>query len=41
MEYKYTTKDGYKLYSFNNIDDFNEWFKKFPEYIRIYDKSIK
>lgn len=41
MGYKYTTKEGYKLYSFNNIEDFNEWLKKFPEYIRIYDKSIK
>ena len=41
MKYKYTTKDGYKLYSFNNIEEFNEWLKKFPEYIRVYDKSIK
>ena len=33
LKHKYTTKDGYKLYSFDNKEDFNDWLIKFPKYI--------
>lgn len=39
MQNRYTTKDGYKLYSFHDTQDLYNWIKKFPEYIKIYDKK--
>lgn len=36
-----TTKEGYKLYSFDSEEDFNKWFNLFPTYIKKYDASIK
>lgn len=39
MQHRYTTKDGYKLYSFHDTQDLYKWIKKFPEYINIYDKK--
>lgn len=35
-----TTKEGYKLYSFDSEEDFNKWFNLFPAYIKKYDESI-
>lgn len=40
MHHKFTTKDGYKLYSFNNTQEFNNWINIFPEYINKYNKKI-
>lgn len=39
LKHKYTTKDGYKLYQFNDTEEFNEWITKFPTYIDNYDKK--
>lgn len=39
MKHRYTTKDGYKLYSFHNTQDLLNWIKKFPEYINTYDEK--
>ena len=41
LSHKYTTENGYKLYSFNNIDEFYTWLRVFPEYIASYDKKYK
>ncbi len=41
LKHKYTTKDGYKLYSFHDTQDLLKWIKKFPEYINTYDKKYK
>lgn len=39
LKHKYTTENGYKLYSFNNVQEYTEWLKKFPKYIINYDKK--
>ena len=39
MKHRYTTKDGYKLYSFYDTQDLLNWIKKFPEYINTYDEK--
>lgn len=36
-----TTKEGYKLYSFDSEEDFNKWFNLFPTSIKNYDESIR
>lgn len=41
LKEKGLTKEGYKLYSFDNTDEFLKWFKRFPKYIEEYDKKIK
>lgn len=33
MQHRYTTKDGYKLYSFHDTQNLYKWIKKFPKYI--------
>ena len=40
MQHRYTTKDGYKLYSFRDTEDLYNWIEKFPEYINVYDKKL-
>ncbi len=40
MTHKNTTKEGYKLYSFNNTEEFTEWLNNFPKYIEKYDSKI-
>lgn len=37
---KNTTKEGYKLYSFNNEEEMNKWINIFPEYIEKYDQTL-
>lgn len=39
LNYRITTKDGYKLYSFDDTDSFNKWFATFPIYIDKYNKK--
>lgn len=41
LKEKGLTKEGYKLYSFDNRDEFLKWFERFPKYIEEYDKKIK
>ena len=38
---KNITKNGYKLYSFDNTKDFDNWFNVFPQYIENYKQKIK
>lgn len=39
MHHVYITKKGYKLYAFNNTYEFNEWIKRFPDYIKVYNEK--
>lgn len=41
LKCKKITKDGYKLYSFIDEHDFENWFKVFPQYIRNYIDKFK
>ena len=41
LKEKCVTKDGYKLYSFNNTDEMNQWLIKFPSYIEKYKLRFK
>ncbi len=41
LKEKNITKEGYKLYSFDNIEEFNEWIYKFPKYIEKYNANLK
>ncbi len=41
LKEKGLTKEGYKLYSFDNTDEFLKWFKRFPKYIEEYDKKFQ
>lgn len=40
LKEKYTTPEGYILYSFDTKEEFTNWFKIFPSYIQNYDKTI-
>jgi len=40
LKHKYTTKNGYKLYSFDNKGEFDVWVKTFPNYILEYNKRF-
>lgn len=39
LKYIKDTKDGYKLYSFKNQEEFNNWKKIFPNYIKKYQTN--
>lgn len=39
LKYKRDTKEGYKLYSFDNTEDFNIWIQKLPKYINSYNEK--
>lgn len=39
LEYKYTTKRGFKLYSFNNSEEYKKWIEVLPKYIANYDEK--
>lgn len=41
LKEKNITKEGYKLYSFNNTEEMNQWINTFPKYIEKYDKTLK
>lgn len=41
LKEKNITKEGYKLYSFNDADEINQWLKIFPQYIEKYDETFK
>lgn len=41
LKCKKLTKDGYKLYSFSNEQDFENWFKIFPQYINKYIEKFE
>lgn len=41
LKCKKITKDGYKLYSFDNNQDFEKWFSIFPDYINNYNKRFE
>lgn len=41
LKEKNITKEGYKLYSFNNTEEMNRWINIFPKYIEEYDKNLK
>lgn len=38
LKYKCLTKDGFKIYSFQNTKDLNKWLILFPKYIKNYYK---
>lgn len=40
LKFKRYTKEEYKLYSFDNINDFNIWINNLPKYIEKYNKNI-
>lgn len=40
LKHNRTTKEGYKIYSFDNKEDFEKWFKIFPKYIDEYNKRF-
>lgn len=37
LKHKRNTKEGYKLYSFNDSKEFDEWVTKLPKYIKSYN----
>ena len=37
LKHKSTTKEGYKLYSFESKDNFDKWFEIFPKYMHNYN----
>jgi len=39
LKHKETTKEGYKLYSFDSKVEFDRWFNVFPKYIDEYNKK--
>ena len=39
LKEKCITKEGYKLYSFDDEKDFFKWYEKFPVYIEEYDRK--
>ena len=39
MKYIKNTKDGYKLYSFDSKESFDNWKKIFPNYIEKYNNN--
>lgn len=40
LKYKNNTKEGYKLYSFNNKKEFDEWLIRLPKYIESYNNKF-
>ncbi len=40
LKHKKTTDDGYKLYCFDNENEFDNWLVKFPSYIEAYNKKF-
>lgn len=40
LKEKNTTKEGYKLYSFDNNEDMKQWINIFPSYIEKYDATL-
>lgn len=40
LKEKCVTKEGYKLYSFDDEKEFLKWYEKFPAYIEEYDRRI-
>ncbi len=41
LKFKRYTKEGYKLYSFENTEELNNWLQVFPKYIENYKKNHK
>lgn len=41
LKEKNITKEGYKLYSFDNTEEMNEWIYKFHKYIEKYNANLK
>lgn len=41
LKEKYVTENNYKLYSFDNKSELEQWIKKFPIYIKNYNKKYK
>lgn len=41
LKEKNITKEGHKLYSFDNIEEMNEWVYNFPKYIEKYNANLK
>lgn len=41
LKQKYVTENNYKLYSFDNKSELEQWIKKFPIYIKNYKKKYK
>ena len=39
LKFKRCTKEGYKLYSFENTEELNNWLQVFPKYIESYKKN--
>lgn len=39
LKFKKYTKEGYKLYCFDNQKEFDNWIKKLPEYIERYNNN--
>ena len=39
LKFKKYTKEGYKLYCFDNQKEFDNWIKKLPEYIEKYNNN--
>lgn len=40
LKYKRNTREGYKLYSFDSMQDFDEWLKRLPQYIESYNNKF-
>ena len=40
LKYKRNTKEGYKLYSFDNEKEFDEWLIRLPKYIESYNNRF-
>lgn len=40
LKYKRKTKEGYKLYSFDNTKEFEQWLTRLPEYIESYNERF-
>lgn len=40
LKYKRKTKDGYKLYAYDDTQDFGNWLEQFPKYIESYNSRF-
>lgn len=41
LKVKNITKEGYKLYSFDNLEEMNKWINIFPKYMEKYNSTLR
>lgn len=41
LKVKNITKEGYKLYSFDNLEEMKKWINIFPKYMEKYNSTLR